>query len=162
MVGLTAYFRLKEARKQHDEEAAVGSDGGSLPIELKPSPTHDSTENPETLFGAANGSSRGSKENSQPPSLYPVGDFRNATAEEINDIKCDVMVNWLHSQQEEKLWVAGEEGEGVVLKKSRGEYTCAPFDLATEMGGLYQAVRTLNVKVSDNLDMMKNRYSLFN
>jgi hypothetical protein len=79
---------------------------------------------------------------------FPVGDFRNQTVEEINDIKCDVMVNWLHSQQEEKLWFAGEEEEGVLLKKSRGAYTCSPKDLAEEQNGLFAAVRALNVKVS--------------
>lgn len=68
--------------------------------------------------------------------------------EEINDIKCDVMVNWLHSRQEEKLWTTGEGEEGVVLKKSRGQYTCAPADLAYESVGLFRAVQTLNVRVS--------------
>ena len=91
-----------------------------------------------------NGGSRGS---SRPASLYPVGDFRNATVEEINDIKCEVMVNWLYSQQEEKLWTTGEEDEGVVLKKSRGMYTCSPADLADEQSGFFQAVQELNVKV---------------
>ena len=67
--------------------------------------------------------------------------------EEINDIKCEVMVNWLHSQQEERLWTSGEEEEGVVLKKSRGMYTCSPADLAEEQAGYFQAVQTLNVKV---------------
>ena len=68
--------------------------------------------------------------------------------EEINDIKCEVMVNWLHSQQEEKLWTAGEEEEGVVLKKSRGMYTCSPADLADDQAGFFQAVQTLNVRVA--------------
>jgi hypothetical protein len=68
--------------------------------------------------------------------------------EEINDIKCEVMVNWLHSQQEERLWIAGEEEEGVMLKKSRGEYTCSPADLADEHNGFFAAVRGLNVKVN--------------
>lgn len=57
------------------------------------------------------------------------------------------MVNWLHSQQEEKIWTGREEGEGVVLKKSRGAYTCAPSSLAHEDGGLLDAVKALNVKV---------------
>jgi hypothetical protein len=57
------------------------------------------------------------------------------------------MVNWLHSQQEEKLWTTGEEEEGVMLKKSRGEYTCSPADLAEEADGFFAAVHGLNVKV---------------
>lgn len=68
--------------------------------------------------------------------------------EEINEIKCDVMVNWLHSQQEEKLWTTGEPEEGVVLKMSRGKYTCSPPDLADEPVGFFKAVETLNVRVA--------------
>lgn len=89
----------------------------------------------------------GSAGPSRAASIYPVGDFRNQTMEEINDIKCDVMVNWLHSQQEEKLWTAGEYEEGVVLKKSRGMYTCAPADLSDEQDGFFHAVQELNVRV---------------
>lgn len=79
---------------------------------------------------------------------YPVGDFRNATNDEVNDVKCDVMVNHLHAQQEERLWTTGEDGEGVILKKSRGDYTCAPVDLVDERSGLFHAVTSLNVKVT--------------
>ncbi|KAK8210886.1 glycosyl transferase family group 2-domain-containing protein [Phyllosticta capitalensis] len=66
----------------------------------------------------------------------------------MNDIKCDVMVNWLHSQQEEKLWCTGEPEEGVVLKKSRGEYACCPSDLADEENGFLSAVQELNVRAA--------------
>jgi len=67
--------------------------------------------------------------------------------DDLNDIKGEVMVNWLHSKQERKLWTMGEEGEGVMLKKSRGIYTCAPIHLAEEETGFFQAVQMLNVKV---------------
>jgi hypothetical protein len=79
---------------------------------------------------------------------FPVGDFRNASAEDINDVKCEVMVNYLHSQQEEKHWISGDEDEGVILKKSRGTYTCAPVELATDCAILLDAVAQLNVRVS--------------
>ena len=68
--------------------------------------------------------------------------------EEINEIKCDVMVNWLHSQQEEEsCGPRSEPEEGVVLKMSRGKYTCSPPDLADEPVGFFKAVETLNVRV---------------
>lgn len=41
----------------------------------------------------------------------------------------------------------GEEGEGVVLKKSRGVYTCSPMTLREEEMGFFHAVQMLNVKV---------------
>lgn len=122
------------------------------PVEqFQPSPpqspwqSHFNASGVPSMYGSPmNGGSRNS---SRPGSIYPAGDFRNSTTEEINDIKCEVMVNWLHSQQEEKLWTSGEEEEGVVLKKSRGMYTCSPADLAEEQAGFFQAVQTLNVKV---------------
>jgi len=89
-----------------------------------------------------------SKTPNHPNLAFPVGDFRNAPADEINDVKCEVMVNWLHSQQEEKQWVSGEEEEGVILKKSRGEYTCAPAELTKETSGLLESVEMMNVRVS--------------
>ena len=81
-------------------------------------------------------------------SSFPVGDFRTNTQEEINDIKCEIVVNWLHSQQEEKLWTSGRLGEGVVLKKARGKYTSAPADLMEDEGGFFSAIQALNVRVS--------------
>jgi len=67
--------------------------------------------------------------------------------EEVNDVKCEIMVNWLHSKQERKLWTMGEKDEGIVLKKSRGIYTCSPASLAEEGTDFFHAVQMLNVKV---------------
>jgi hypothetical protein len=41
----------------------------------------------------------------------------------------------------------GEYDEGVVLKKSRGIYTCSPISLAEDETGFFRAVQMLNVKV---------------
>jgi len=58
------------------------------------------------------------------------------------------MVNCLRVAQEERIWKADEgDEEGVVIKKSPGRYSCAPLELATEEGGLFEAVQRLNVKV---------------
>lgn len=88
-------------------------------------------------------------------SIYPTGDFRNATIDEVNEIKCDVMVNWLHSQQEEMLWTNGDLDEGVILKMGRGRYTCCPADLADYNDGLFAAVEALNVRVSITIIHLK-------
>lgn len=93
---------------------------------------------------------------SRPASIYPSGDFRNANLESINEIKSDVMVNWLHQQQLEMMYTAGGRGEGVVLKKFRDSYACCPTELSYERGGLFDAVRKLNVRVSvDGFDMAR-------
>ncbi|KAL2353394.1 glycosyl transferase family group 2-domain-containing protein [Cryomyces antarcticus] len=68
--------------------------------------------------------------------------------EDINEIKSDVMVNWLYQQQMERLWTAGGHDEGVVLKKGRGAYTCCPSDIIDEPVGFFKAVQTLNVRVA--------------
>jgi hypothetical protein len=85
------------------------------------------------------------------PSVWQSRDLQSQFADEINGIKCEVMVSWLQSKQEEKLWTAGEKGEGVVLKRARGMYTCAPSNLVDEKDGLFDAVRALNVKVSSDV-----------
>ncbi|THX03796.1 hypothetical protein D6D13_07479 [Aureobasidium pullulans] len=83
---------------------------------------------------------------SRPVSVFPEGDFRNNAKEEINDIKCDMMVNHLYSQQMELLWTAGGHDEGALLKKSRGQYACCPSDLESEPHGFFKAIQTLNVR----------------
>jgi hypothetical protein len=92
---------------------------------------------------------------SRPGSIYPPGgEFRNSHADDINEIKCDVMVNWLYQQQMERLWTAGGLDEGVVLKKSRGAYTCCPGDIVEEPYGFFKAVETLNVRVSIRMSQL--------
>ncbi len=68
--------------------------------------------------------------------------------ENIVEIKSDVMVNWLYQQQSEMMFSLGGKDEGVVLKKYRDSYTCCPTELRDERGGLFDAVRRLNVRVS--------------
>lgn len=85
---------------------------------------------------------------SRPASLYPEGDFRNSPRESMLDIKTDVMASWLQQQQLEKLWSTESPGEGVVLKKEKGSYSCCPPDLQGDRGGLFDSVVQMNVRVS--------------
>jgi hypothetical protein len=87
----------------------------------------------------------------RPVSVFPDGDFRNQSPEYINDVKCEVMVNWLHSKQEEKMWTGGGSGEGVVLKKSKGRYVCCPAELQQDGSDFYQAIAQLNVRVRTSI-----------
>lgn len=80
-------------------------------------------------------------------SPYPAGDFRNSSIPDINDMKTEIMCNYLHQQQLKKMWSNGSLEEGVLLKKSRGEYTCCPSDLRLQRHGLFDAVKILNVRV---------------
>lgn len=139
-MGLKSYFA---PRKGEDKKkvAAKTEVTAEKPAESRPDvlPALDSPK-PAYLAGSNSTSPYGSR----PNSLYR----NSAGMAELNDIKCDVMVNWLHSQQEEKLWCAGEYEEGVVLKKARGQYACCPAELAEEPSGFLKAVELLNVRVS--------------
>ncbi|KIW88925.1 uncharacterized protein Z519_10409 [Cladophialophora bantiana CBS 173.52] len=78
--------------------------------------------------------------------LYPEGDFRNSSTPELRDLKTDMMCNWLHQQQLERMWSTNGIEEGVMLKKAKDDYKCAPEDLRSRPDGVYDAVRRLNVK----------------
>ncbi|KAI1109503.1 glycosyl transferase family group 2-domain-containing protein [Nemania sp. NC0429] len=64
----------------------------------------------------------------------------------VDDIKHEVMVNYLYQQQCSHLWVADGSGdvEGVLLRKSRGTYMACPPRLANSAFAM--ACATLNVQ----------------
>ena len=65
----------------------------------------------------------------------------------VDEIKHEVMVNYLHQQQCGHMWVADGSGhlEGVLLKKYRGEYLACPPDLINSEFAM--ACQALNVQV---------------
>lgn len=72
-----------------------------------------------------------------PFSISPSEVFRN-----------DIMLKYLHQRQMEKLWSVKDcDDQGVVLKRGRNDFICKPDGLS-QMGGLYDQVKTLNVKVA--------------
>lgn len=68
----------------------------------------------------------------------------------VDEIKHEVMVNYLHQQQCSHLWVSDNSGEleGVLLKKSRNNYLACPPQLATSPFAM--ACAALNCQVSTN------------
>lgn len=66
----------------------------------------------------------------------------------LDDIKHEVMVNYLYQQQCSHLWVSDGSGEieGVLLRKSRGQYMACPPQLGNSPFAL--ACAALNVQVS--------------
>jgi hypothetical protein len=65
----------------------------------------------------------------------------------IEDIKHEIMVNHLFQQQCGRLWIGNGSGEleGVLLRKSRGEYFTCPPQLETSMLAYYCAQMNLQV-----------------
>jgi hypothetical protein len=66
----------------------------------------------------------------------------------VREIKAEMLVNWLHTKQEERIWTFGSSGEGVFMKKSKGHYACAPPGIENDGTGLYNSVTELNARVS--------------
>jgi hypothetical protein len=65
------------------------------------------------------------------------------------DMKNDMMVNWLYEQQLRKQWASGLDSyEGVVLKKSRGDFICCPHDMAEIEDSLLPMATRMNVRVA--------------
>ena len=157
-MGLSDYISPSRAKRKQESKAVQKGKPKPEDVELKVSSDSSQPQAPSQSSpkSSASGPSLDARNAPRPGSFYPVGDFRNSTIEEVNEIKCEVMVNWLHSQQEERLWTSGEEEEGVMLKKSRGKYTCAPADLMETTGGFFSAIQALNFRVCTLL------FALFN
>jgi hypothetical protein len=68
--------------------------------------------------------------------------------EEMSDTRCEIMVSWLHQQQIEKTWFDSRaRDQGVVLKRSKGDYVSCPENVADEPDGFRRAIEILNVRV---------------
>lgn len=77
-----------------------------------------------------------------------TADTNNSSTEiEMLDMRLNVICNWLHQQQLQRMWSIGEEEEGVLVRKSKGKYVCCPRDLLLCKNGLHNAIQLLNVKV---------------
>lgn len=116
---------------------------------------HDAAENSknalaspmEMVVASPPSSSRvQSSRSSQPSSLYPEGDFRNASRKSVIEVKSNVVVNWVHQQQREKFLYSDSPFEGVVLKQMKDQFVCAPDKLKESV--FFKQVAMLNVKVS--------------
>ncbi|KAH8908142.1 hypothetical protein BR93DRAFT_944898 [Coniochaeta sp. PMI_546] len=68
---------------------------------------------------------------SRPQSISARSNRSNGSSMFLDDIKHEVMVNYLYQQQCSHLWVADGSGEieGVLLRKTRGQYMACPPQL---------------------------------
>ena len=81
-------------------------------------------------------------------SLHPEGDFRNNADEHVNEIKHMIALEWVSQMQSEHTWSSNGYGEGVVIRKGVGKFAANPVQLESERGGLFDAARVLNARVS--------------
>jgi len=78
----------------------------------------------------------------------------------FHDLKLDIMIEYLHQQQEQLRWTTpGGYDEGVVMKRNRDTYICCPPELEQIQGGLRDHIQALNVKVSYVADRANTSHS---
>jgi hypothetical protein len=125
---LKSYLVPKKTQKKTD----------SKPAEINPT---EKTPTTPTPFLDSNTPGHNTPWTSRPASLAP--------GEEMSDTRCEILVSWLHQQQIEKTWFdVRADDEGVVLKKSKGEYVCCPEHVGEAQHGFCRAIEALNVRVS--------------
>lgn len=88
--------------------------------------------------------------NSRPQSISGRSTRSLSSSMFLDDIKHEVMVNYLYQQQCSHLWVSDGSGEieGVLLRKARGQYMACPPQLGNSPFAM--ACAALNVQVSWN------------
>jgi hypothetical protein len=111
--------------------------------------------------------SPGSEMELQPPTPK-FGSSRNSLSARstqssafLDDIKHEVMVNYLYQQQCSHLWVSDGSGEieGVLLRKARNAYMACPPQLAESAFAV--ACAQLNVQVGRNIILFRNWLLMF-
>jgi hypothetical protein len=145
-MGIGSYFKADKGEKEGQKPAAPAPQakrtshgrGGPSPSSFsEKAPSHDGDLQPPT----PNFSSR-------PQSLSARSTRSNGSSMFLDDIKHEVMVNYLYQQQCSHLWVADGSGEieGVLLRKTRGQYMACPPQLGNSPFAV--ACAALNVQVS--------------
>lgn len=137
-MGLGSYFKPKGALEQETHPSPPMTE------EKAPSRLTDNFEMSQTATPRF-GSSRASIAPSTRSSTF------------VDEIKHEVMVNYLFQQQCSHLWVGDNSGEleGVLLRKSRNNYMACPPQLATSQ--FATACAALNCQVSEYFN---NRFRL--
>ena len=130
-MGLGSYFKAKKPEPPTQpaiiEKPNSTSPHGSYQMELQP---------PNSRFGSSRNSVSGRSIRSTQSSQF------------LDDIKHEVMVNYLYQQQCSHLWVSDGSGEieGVLLRKSKNTYMACPPQLGSS--SFAAACAALNVQVS--------------
>jgi len=139
-MGLSSYFKAKKPEPTQKAPARaqspVAGPFSEKPPESAAGPGEYGLQVPTPNFSASRYSLTGMSTRSGASSMF------------LDDIKHEVMVNYLYQQQCSHLWVADGSGEveGVLLRKSRGSYMACPPRLANSAFAM--ACATMNVPVS--------------
>jgi len=144
----------RKSRKVQDDETTQVSEGSNEMAETLAPPTPGFYPSGLTTPGSNGGSGHSTPQGrlSHRPSFSGrvslAGSTRSLQSSMMEDIKHEVMVNYLFQQQCSALWVGDGSGqlEGVMLRKAKGFYMSCPPQLVDSPFGL--ACAALNVQVS--------------
>jgi hypothetical protein len=143
-MGIGSYFKAEKPAAKSDNRTSAPAQRNSHGLHQQqpslsenptPSLRPDSELHPPT-----------SRYGSRPQSLSGRS-VRSTGSSVLDDIKHEVMVNYLYQQQCSHLWVSDGSGEieGVLLRKARGQYMACPPQLVNSPFAM--ACTTLNVQV---------------
>jgi hypothetical protein len=130
-MGIKDYFKGSSAEGPEAEKRTTATGSRVDTIEMAPSPQLGV---PSPMYASSRNS-------------YSAAPSSRSSAF-IDDIKHEVMVNYLYQQQCSHLWVSDGSGglEGVLLRKARGSYMACPPQLVQSAFAI--ACNALNVQVS--------------
>lgn len=138
-MGISSYFRAKKPEIKRTKPVGTPMPTGGIFAEnVPPNPlglTDLDLHAPLPNFGSSRNSFSERSARSINSSVF------------LDDIKHEVMVNYLYQQQCAHLWVSDGSGdvEGVLLRKSKGTYMACPPALADSL--IASACSALNVQV---------------
>lgn len=97
--------------------------------------------------GSASISGRASVSPFQTEHAFDTGSIGSSQSSFMEEIKHEIMVNYLYQRQCSHLWVSDGNGEreGILLRKSRGQYLACPPNLVDST--LAEACREMNLPV---------------
>lgn len=131
---------------------------GAHDLQPPPGPNSDESRWSSSTAGGGHGGNAGLQAGGRPPpgdrnsgmSLAPHQPGLNrASFASMTDLKADVTVSCLYQDLLKKLYAQDWNiSEGVVLKKSKDNYVCAPPQMREIPYGFYEMIGKLNVAVS--------------
>jgi len=143
-MGIGSYFKAeKPAAKANNRTSAPTQQSSNAKHQQQPSVS----ENPTPSLRADSELHPPTSRYGSRPQSISGRSVRSTGSSVLDDIKHEVMVNYLYQQQCSHLWVSDGSGEieGVLLRKTRGQYMACPPQLGSSPFAM--ACAALNVQV---------------
>jgi hypothetical protein len=154
-MGIGSYFKASSGTPAAAAAPAAAAGGASDRQTKSPSVS----EKPPSTFRAGNDMELQppSKFSSRPQSISARSTRSNMSSMMLDEIKHEVMVNYLYQQQCSHLWVSDGSGEveGVLLRKTRGQYMACPPQLGQSPFALAAAALNVQCAMTVNSRVIK-------